>query len=169
MIGQKILHYKIFEKLGEGKQKYIQFVILSFIIPLMAQQNAVYDPGETFNPSFDKYSGSEYRNADGTPGPEYWQNKADYKIDVRLNEMDKSISGNAVITYANNSPNDLDYLWLYLDQNRFKSDSRSRKAFIPNVSDEEEFNGGFNIKGVSVSENGKLISANYIINDTRMQ
>jgi hypothetical protein len=169
MIDKTILHYKICEKLGKGKQKYIQFLILTFIIPLMAQQNSVYDPRETFNSSFDKYSGSVYRNADGTPGPEYWQNKADYKIDVKLNETDKSITGNEVITYTNNSPNDLDYLWLYLDQNRFKNDSRSRKAFTPSVSGKEEFNGGFDIKSVSVSENGKLISANYLINDTRMQ
>ena len=169
MIGKTILHYKILEKLGEGKQKYIQLFILSFIIPLMAQQSSVYDPRETFNPSFDKYSSSVYRNADGTPGPEYWQNKADYKIDVKLNETDKSISGNEVITYTNNSPNDIDFLWLYLDQNRYKNDSRSRMAFTPNVSGEEEFNGGFNIKSVSVSKNGKLTPANYIINDTRMQ
>ncbi len=150
------------------KKIYMLFFISLFIIQVMAQ-NSGYDPRETFNPSFDKYHGSEYRNADGTPGSEYWQNKADYKINVKLNEVDKTISGNEVITYINNSPNNLDYVWLYLDQNRFKSDSRSRMISAPNVSGKEEFNGGFEIKTVSIFENGKLVPANYIITDTRMQ
>ena len=140
------------------KKIYMLFFISLFIIQVMAQ-NSGYDPRETFNPSFDKYHGSVYRNADGTPGSEYWQNKADYKINAKLNESDKTISGNEVITYINNSPNNLDYVWLYLDQNRFKSDSRSRMISAPNVSGKEEFNGGLDIKNVSISENGNLKSA----------
>ncbi len=151
------------------KKKYIQVCLIFFITPLIAQQNSVYDPRETFNPSFDKYGSSVYRNADGTPGTEYWQNKADYKINAKLNESDKSISGSEVITYTNNSPNNLDYVWLYLDQNRFKSDSRSKMISTPNFSCKEEFNGGLEIKTVSIFDNGKLVPANYIITDTRMQ
>jgi len=151
------------------KIKYIQFFLLLFITPLIAQQNSVYDPRETFNSSFDKYYNSVYRNADGTPGTEYWQNKADYKINVKLNEAYKTISGNEVITYINNSPDNLDFLWLYLDQSRLKSDSRSRMTFAPNVTDKEEFNGGLDIKNVSISEDGNLKSADYLISDTRMQ
>ena len=150
------------------KKKYMLFFISFFIIQVMAQ-NSGYDPREAFNPSFDKYGSSVYRNADGAPGSEYWQNKADYNINVKLNEVDKTISGNEVITYINNSPNNLDYLWLYLDQNRFKSDSRSRMISTPNVSDNEEFNGGLEIKTVSIFENGNLKAADYLITDTRMQ
>jgi Peptidase family M1 domain len=150
-------------------QKYIQFLTLSFVIPLLAPQNSIYNPGETFNPAFDNYSSSVYRNADGTPGAEYWQNKADYKIDAALNEKDKTIIGDEVIIYTNNSPANLDFLWLYLDQNRFKSDSRSKMISPPNVSGKEVFNGGFDILKVSISENGNLKPADYIITGTRMQ
>ena len=51
-------------------KKYINFLILSYVFPIVAQQNSIYDPRETFNPSFDKYISSVYRNADGTPGSE---------------------------------------------------------------------------------------------------
>ena len=150
-------------------KKYINFLILSYVFPIVAQQNSIYDPRETFNPSFDKYISSVYRNADGTPGSEYWQNTADYKIDARLNEDDKSITGNEIITYTNHSPDDLDFLWLYLDQNRFKSDSRSGIVSEPKDTIKEKFIGGFNIKSVSFFENGNLKSADYLITDTRMQ
>ena len=64
-----------------------------------------------------------YRNAAGQPGHAYWQQKVDYSIDVRLDEERQRISGEAAITYHNNSPDTLAYLWLQLDQNRFRRDS----------------------------------------------
>ena len=64
-----------------------------------------------------------YRNAAGQPGHEYWQQKVDYKIDVTLNEDTHSIQGSESISYQNNSPDTLNYLWLQLDQNRFRNDS----------------------------------------------
>jgi len=143
-------------------------IVVISTLPLFAQ-SSTYNPKKTFDPLFDRCGSSVYRSADGTPGPEYWQNRADYKIDARLNEKDTTIAGDESITYTNNSPDDLDYLWLYLDQNRFKSDSRSRMISAPNLSGKKRFDGGFNIKSVGISENGKVKPANYLITDTRMQ
>ena len=64
-----------------------------------------------------------YRNASGAPGHEYWQQQVDYEIDVTLDEENKRISASEVINYQNNSPDTLGYLWLQLDQNRFRNDS----------------------------------------------
>src|SRR5688572_13656190 len=60
---------------------------------------------------------NEYRTGSGAPGPKYWQQKADYVIRVELNEATNSIAGSETITYTNNSPDALKYLWLQLDQN----------------------------------------------------
>lgn len=66
-----------------------------------------------------------YRNAAGAPGHEYWQQKVDYKIDVVLDEQKRRLSAEQSITYTNNSPDSLRYLWVQLDQNKFKNDSMS--------------------------------------------
>ena len=64
-----------------------------------------------------------YRTASGAPGHAYWQQRADYVIDVALDEEDRHLTGTVTITYTNNSPDPLRYLWLNLDQNRFANDS----------------------------------------------
>ncbi len=64
-----------------------------------------------------------YRNAAGEPGHQYWQQKVDYKIKVSLDEATRRITAHEDVTYTNNSPDTLKYLWLQLDQNRFRSDS----------------------------------------------
>src|SRR5690606_12011462 len=60
---------------------------------------------------------NEYRTGSGAPGPRYWQQKADYVINVELNDDNQSITGSETITYHNNSPETLRYLWMQLDQN----------------------------------------------------
>ncbi|MDP4985487.1 M1 family metallopeptidase [Pseudoalteromonas tunicata] len=64
-----------------------------------------------------------YRNAAGEPGHQYWQQQVDYKIKVTLDEQKRYLSGSQTISYQNNSPDTLKYLWLQLDQNIFKNDS----------------------------------------------
>ncbi|HAU28455.1 MAG TPA: aminopeptidase, partial [Alteromonas australica] len=66
-----------------------------------------------------------YRNAAGEPGHEYWQQQVDYKIDVKLLEDKRRIEASETITYHNNSPDTLKYLWIQLDQNKFRDDSMS--------------------------------------------
>jgi len=62
---------------------------------------------------------NDYRNAAGEPGKEYWQQQVDYKIDVNLDEDRRRISASQTVTYTNNSPYRLKYLWVQLEQNRF--------------------------------------------------
>ena len=74
------------------------------------------------------------RSASGAPGPDYWQQRADYVIDVTLDEDLKTITGSETITYTNNSPDTLPYLWLQLDQNRFRTDSEDvRSLTVPSL------------------------------------
>ena len=65
------------------------------------------------------------RTASGVPGPEYWQQRADYEIDITLDDKNQRLSGVSKITYHNKSPHTLRYIWVQLDQNRFEPDSDS--------------------------------------------
>ena len=99
-----------------------------------------------------------YRTASGAPGHLYWQQKVDYKMDIVLDDENQKISGVETITYHNNSPDQLDYLWVQLDQNRRHPDSETYKISESKISDGfslyEYFNlfntfpGGFNIEYV---------------------
>jgi aminopeptidase N len=71
---------------------------------------------------------TDYRNAAGAPGHRYWQQKVDYRISATLNEAGRSISGKGEVTYTNNSPDEMRYLWLLLDQNKFKRDSLAERS-----------------------------------------
>jgi len=62
-------------------------------------------------------SPNEYRGADGAPGPKYWQQKADYKIKCTLDTKEQRLDGSESITYHNNSPVEMTYLWIQLDEN----------------------------------------------------
>ncbi len=143
-------------------------IVYLFPFIIFAQQIKPYNPHSAFDPMFDNNSGTFYRSASGKPGPGYWQNQADYKINASLDDKNNLVSGNVEITYINNSPDNLHYVWLQLDQNRFKDSSRSAavSGFNPAA---EKFNGGDNIKSVKIIINGRTQTANYVITDTRMQ
>lgn len=135
-----------------------------------------YSYTEAFKPYFYQNNATETRSASGQPGHNYWQNSADYVLNASLNEAKNEISGSAEIIYTNNSFDDLSFLWLQLDQNLFKKDSRGN-AVVPmagsrNGAHGQEFDGGYTIKSVEIlSANGKKIKVNptYTISDTRMQ
>lgn len=134
-----------------------------------AQEAPKYDYVEAFKPFFYPQTGTETRSASGQPGHAYWQNSADYHMNVSLNEDKKEIAGTAEITYTNNSPDALSFLWLQLDQNLFAKDSRGN-GVVPmsgsrNGAHGEELNGGYHIKSVKLD--GKEVQ--YTITDTRMQ
>ncbi|MBN2639490.1 MAG: M1 family metallopeptidase [Bacteroidales bacterium] len=131
-------------------------------------QTPNYNPYKAFDPLFSFQPATVYRSADGQPGPGYWTNQTDYAIHARLDTLQKSITADEVITYTNNSPNNLSYLWVLLPQNRFARDSRST-ATAGQTFNEKRFNGGFTIHSVWISREGKYVPANYLINDTRMQ
>lgn len=83
-----------------------------------------YNHRVTFHPDFYPYPGNTYRSASGEPGPAYWQNRADYSIQCKLDTATHSISGELTMTYTNNSPDALRFLWLQMDQNIYQKDSR---------------------------------------------
>ncbi|MBW8361434.1 MAG: M1 family metallopeptidase [Kaistella sp.] len=134
-----------------------------------------YSYTEAFKPFFYQNNGTETRSASGKPGHRYWQNSADYVLNATLNDEKKEIRGTAEITYTNNSFDSLEFLWLQLDQNLFKKNSRGN-AVIPLGGSRNgahgDFDGGYTIQSVQmISLNGKKINANakYTVSDTRMQ
>ena len=135
-----------------------------------------YDYRDAFAPFFYTKNGNEYRAASGEPGPKYWQNRADYKLDVKLNEATNEIAGTEILTYTNNSPLKLNFIWMQLDQNLFKKDSRG-SAIVPingsrNGGVGQEFDAGYKIKSVKIlsgAKNEKATPVEYLIEDTRMQ
>jgi hypothetical protein len=114
------------------------------------------------------------RTASGKPSEHYWQNRADYQIRATLSEglQDTTITGETTITYTNNSPDELEYLWLQLDQNLFRPDSRGAAA-TPVTGDRFDvkgFNrGGVRIASVNITYKGQTYSVNPVITDARMQ
>ncbi len=133
-----------------------------------------YDHNELFGPINLPVTTGDTRSANGQPGPNFWQNRADYTIHTSLNELqgDTTISGDVTIAYTNNSPDKLDYLWLQLDQNLFKPDSRGA-ATTPISGDRFDvrgFNrGGYHIESVWVTYKGKTYKTDPVITDARMQ
>jgi hypothetical protein len=130
---------------------------------------------------------TQYRTASGAPGHAYWQQRADYNIRATLDEANRAITGSETITYHNNSPDTLTYLWVQLDQNIFKPDSDarmmmtapSRDAWAKARGEEEgmkfegmrniltrDFDGGFKITNVKTASGGAL---KHTINRTMMR
>ena len=151
--------------------------LVAFTGHTFAQESLKYDYTEAFKPFFYPQTGTETRSASGQPGHKYWQNSADYQLNVSLNDVSNELTGSAEITYTNNSPDQLSFLWLQLDQNLCAKDSRGN-AVIPlsgsrNGAKGENFDGGYKIKSVKVIStlNEKSIAqeAKFTIIDTRMQ
>lgn len=153
--------------------KKLLFILAAFLLSettLLAQQTAKesnYDAHAAFAPFFYSHPGNEYRSANGAPGPAYWQNQADYQITARFDTATKLISGKVYINYTNNSPDALSFLWLALDQNIDKKNARANAMHNPVSSQDDKL--GFQLHKVQVTQDGKTVDADYIVNDTRMQ
>lgn len=148
----------------------ISILSLSLSTSSFAQQKSNYSYTEAFAPLFFNNNGDEFRSASGKPGPAYWQNNADYKITATLDDQKNTIAGNVEINYSNNSPDQLDYVWLQLDQNMFSKEGRGQ-AISPLTKSRygdanASFDGGYTISSVT-DLTGKPVD--YIITDTRMQ
>ncbi|WP_027001403.1 M1 family metallopeptidase [Hugenholtzia roseola] len=119
-----------------------------------------------------------YRTGSGAPGHQYWQQKADYKMSLVLDDEKQWLYGKETITYTNNSPDVLTYLWVQLDQNLFKPESDTYKTQTGDFGDridlwnlqyltgDYQYDGGFNIKSVTDTEGKPL---NHTINKTMMR
>ncbi|GAB3576090.1 M1 family metallopeptidase [Spirosoma luteolum] len=140
--------------------------------PTSSSSASKFDPLALFHPLFNMQPGNDYRTGSGAPGPRYWQNRADYQIGVTLDEPKNTLSGEVTITYKNNSPESLAYLWLQLDQNAFSDTSRAARTTpvtggrFGNLN----FAGGLTIRSVQVEQGkGKFATVPYEVTDTRMQ
>ena len=105
------------------------------------------------------------RLANGQPGPAYWQQRADYAIEVSLDPAAGTIAGSETITYANNSPDTLTFVWLQLDQNLFAAGSGGAQVFPPEGRfGGGGFEGGYDIR--RVASGGEALD--HTIRDTQM-
>ncbi len=155
-------------------------VLIALVLPVMTF-------GQTWQEKFEQLgttlpTPNEYRTGSGAPGPDYWQQKVDYKISVELDDDNQKVTGSETVTYHNNSPSTLTYLWLQLDQNVRKANSMGTRSNgfqaipgnVQQVSAKQfqsmlgahGFDGGFKIESVT-DVNGNAL--NYTINNTMMR
>ena len=104
------------------KKIFFAILVISFVFPIniFSQDNKQQGHTNTnkFRQLYDEFaSPNMFRTASGAPGPAYYQQRADYKINVELDDKNKKLYGDETITYTNNSPETLSYLWVQLDQN----------------------------------------------------
>lgn len=117
-----------------------------------------------------------FRTGSGAPGPWYYQQQADYKMDIRLDDENQRINGEGSVVYTNNSPDPLEYIWLQLDQNMRAQNSMTQKMRTGRISDKMtydnlkylfyDFDGGFKIEYLK-DENGEPLP--FYVNNTMMR
>ncbi len=137
-----------------------------------------YDPRITFAPLSLPDPVNVYRSSNGAPGPMYWQNQADYELHTSLDTTAKTLTTTETITYTNNSPDTLTSLWVQLDQNIYRKDSRARLASggaqrrRKPATEDDTFaysTEGFVFDSVSVETPHGTTTPKTLVEDTRMQ
>ena len=112
----------------------LQFLICGFLIAQNIQNNPSSNHGNKFEQLGTILpTPNEYRTASGAPGPKYWQQRCDYDIKCELDEKKLKLTGTETITYFNNSPNQLTYLWLQLDENQHSSKNNANYQDASNL------------------------------------
>ena len=159
----------------------MKIIVLSFlgcflVVAAFAQTSketsqSKYNNHEAFDPLFYPPSANDYRTGSGEPGPKYWQNRADYKINCTLDTGLHRVTGEVEIIYSNNSPSNLKFLWLQVDQNIYRNDSRASATTTETGGRwaNAKFTEGDQIKSIAIDEGGKSYTPKYLITDTRMQ
>ena len=119
---------------------------------------------------------NEFRTASGAPGNHYYQQKADYKMNITIDDETQKLSGTETITYTNNSPDQLNYLWLQLDQNIYDENSETKLIEVEKMEDFKSvgdirkrffnYDGGFKIEQITSTSGQKM---RYFINKTMMR
>ncbi len=153
------------------------FLFVVFSAALMAQDKKWNGKFEQLDQTLP--TPNTYRTASGAPGASYWQQRADYDIDVELNDETQLITGKETITYFNNAPEVMKYVWLQLDQNNLSNGNMTDKTetnrlrdsiparWFPLASDTYDYQGGFKIKSVKDAATGKSLS--FLVNYTMMR
>ncbi len=112
------------------RQLLWMLVLSTAVCNLLQAQNIQNNPGSNHGNKFEQLGSilptpNEYRTASGAPGPKYWQQRCDYDIKAELDEPKRKLNGSETITYFNNSPNQLTYLWLQLDENEHSKENNA--------------------------------------------
>ena len=155
--------------------KKLLLMVFSFIaLALGAQENTNQNSFRQLGQELP--TPNSYRTASGAPGADYWQQEADYKMKIEIDDENAKLYGTSNIVYKNNSPDELRYLWLQLDQNVRAQESDSPKLRGNSVSERaslrglksmnNDFDGGFKVESVTNSSNQAL---SYTINKTMMR
>lgn len=144
------------------------------VLGLTLQSSFAQEVIETNQKKFGEFrdrTGNYYRAASGKPGEGYWQNAADYAIEATLDDEAHTLTGTISISYTNNSPEALDFVWILLEQNRFTEDSRGTLTTpIQGNRYNGDTDGGYDLSNISAKIGKKgAISTEHIISDTRMQ
>lgn len=159
-------------------------LLLIALLLIGFNNNAQYlnNPGSNHGNKFEQLGTiisdpNSYRSASGAPGPAYWQQRADYEINAELDEKNLRLKGSESITYYNNSPDPLSYLWVQLDENEHKSTSDNKLTETSKISNQmnfEDLAGIINspnelgVKIISVTDE-KGTKLQYTINNTMMR
>jgi hypothetical protein len=149
---------------------------------------STYDSRLTFAPLSLPDPVNAYRSSNGAPGPQYWQNEADYELHATLDTGQdtghKQLRATETITYTNNSPDALPSLWIHLEQNIYRDDSRAHMidagsarpprrhpatAADTNAAPQKTTTEGFVFDAVAIEEGRQTVKAEYLVSDTRMQ
>jgi Peptidase family M1 domain len=166
-------------------RKAFYFLLILFgCMPALLAQNIQNNPGSNHGNKFEQLGSimptpNEYRTASGAPGPKYWQQRCDYDIKCDLDEKNLRLNGSETLTYFNNSPNTLTYLWLQLDENQqssvnnanYQNSNNMPAQTSPNVLDrmtESQSDNGNGVKILKITDAmGKPLQ--YTINKTMMR
>ena len=165
-------------------KKLLSFGIMFLTVLTVIAQDIRNNPGSNHGNKFEQLgtilpTPNEYRTASGAPGPKYWQQRADYDIKATLDEKNLMLHGAETITYFNNSPDVLTYIWLQLDENEHSTTKNAgypdgsslgrgmSPAMIDNLEEAKTDNGlGVNILKITDLLGAKL---KYTVNKTMMR
>ena len=162
----------------------LKLSVLLFSSAVISAQNIQNNPGSNHGNRFEQLgtilpTPNVYRTASGAPGHQYWQQRADYDISAYLDEDKRNLKGSETITYYNNSPDDLDYLWLQLDENQqssVKNADYPSSSFLAKSSDIEKLrpsevpakDNGYGVNMEKVTDaSGKALP--FVVNKTMMR
>ncbi len=163
--------------------KILAFLLLQFLFFSIQAQDIRNNPGSNHGNRFEQLgtilpTPNEYRTASGAPGAKYWQQRCDYNIDCELDETNRRLYGKETLTFFNNAPESLDYLWLQLDENQQSTNNNAdyqnsngmprqiNEGDIMNMQGKKDKPFGVNITKVTTATG---IALNYTINKTMMR